>query len=235
MRLVYSVTYLVQVLINEPTSSAAGAQTVLDETEDQEHARGNDSFSHNHFNSKAPSGTKSRVPAEFRRDWRSSAHNEPIEDEDDFFFDEKEDDSQATGSATSGKASRPVEQRTIEIRGLPERAIHRDVTDAIRGGAILELYLRYHDRSARVSFIEPSAAQEFLNRAKRHDIYIMGKRVRSDEPRGSLGSFGLLVLRDLNRSKCHGVTDNFTFDLISNKTLIMELPATWSSAVFIPT
>ncbi|KAL2012702.1 hypothetical protein VTN00DRAFT_227 [Thermoascus crustaceus] len=70
-----------------------------------------------------------------------------------------------------------TEQRTIAIRGLSERTTHHDITEVVRGGALLEIFLRTRDRMASVSFVEGSAAQEFLNYAKRRDVYILGKRV----------------------------------------------------------
>jgi hypothetical protein len=42
---------------------------------------------------------------------------------------------------------------------------------------LLDIYLRSAERTASVSFVDGSAAQEFLNHAKRRDIYIHGKRV----------------------------------------------------------
>ena len=70
------------------------------------------------------------------------------------------------------------EQRTIMIKNLSDRTTHKDIADIIRGGALLDIYLRSHDRTASVSFVEGAAAQEFVSYAKRNDIYIHGKRVR---------------------------------------------------------
>lgn len=70
------------------------------------------------------------------------------------------------------------EQRSILIRNLSDRTTHKDIVDIVRGGALLDIYLRVADKSASVSFVEGSAAQAFMNYAKRNDIYIHGKRVR---------------------------------------------------------
>ena len=69
------------------------------------------------------------------------------------------------------------EQRTLLIKNLSDRATHKDIVDVVRGGALLDVYLRANDKSASVSFVEGAAAQAFLAHAKRNDIYIHGKRV----------------------------------------------------------
>lgn len=71
------------------------------------------------------------------------------------------------------------EQRTLLIKNLSDRVAHKDIVDVVRGGALLDVYLRSNDRSASVSFLEGAAAQAFLAYAKRNDIYIHGKRVSS--------------------------------------------------------
>ena len=69
------------------------------------------------------------------------------------------------------------EQRTILFKNLSDRTGHNDIVDVIRGGAILDVYLRSNDKSASVSFVEGSAAQAWMNYVKRNDVYIHGKRV----------------------------------------------------------
>jgi hypothetical protein len=70
-------------------------------------------------------------------------------------------------------------KRTILLSNLPEGVTHANLVDAIRGGMLLEIYLRTHDRVASVSFLEEAHAQEFYRHVKRHDLYIGGKRVHS--------------------------------------------------------
>ena len=65
-------------------------------------------------------------------------------------------------------------KRTLYFAGLPAGTAHKDLVKVLRGGRILDIYLR-KDRSATVSFIE--GAQEFFKYAKRHDVYIHQKRV----------------------------------------------------------
>ncbi|GFF30731.1 LON peptidase N-terminal domain and RING finger protein 2 [Aspergillus udagawae] len=88
--------------------------------------------------------------------------------------DEKDDYDE---SRSADSVSSPAAQRTVFIRGLSERATHQDVVDAVRGGALLHLYLRPRDHAAYVSFVEPAAAVEFLQHAKTHGCHVAGKRV----------------------------------------------------------
>ncbi|KAH7321930.1 hypothetical protein BKA65DRAFT_513285 [Rhexocercosporidium sp. MPI-PUGE-AT-0058] len=68
-------------------------------------------------------------------------------------------------------------KRTILLSNLPDGTTHADITEVVRGGILLDLYVRANDRNASVSFLEESAAQEFFRYVKRHDLYIRGKRV----------------------------------------------------------
>lgn len=88
--------------------------------------------------------------------------------------DEKDDYDE---SRSADSVSTPPVQRTVFIRGLSDRATHQDVVDAVRGGALLHLYVRARDHAAYVSFVEPAAAAAFLQHAKTHGCYIAGKRV----------------------------------------------------------
>lgn len=66
-------------------------------------------------------------------------------------------------------------QRTILITNLAERTTHKDIVGIVRGGRLLDIFLR-GDRSATVSFVEGAA--DFLAHVKRNDIYLHAKRVR---------------------------------------------------------
>ncbi|KAI9792256.1 MAG: hypothetical protein M1835_007974 [Candelina submexicana] len=102
------------------------------------------------------------------------------------------------------------DQRTVLMTNLSDRAIHKDVIKVIRGGALLDIFLRTNDRSASISFVDGVAAQEFINYVKRNDIYIHGKRVevrwndrQFNLPNHVAGKIGIgatrnLVLRNIN-------------------------------------
>lgn len=96
----------------------------------------------------------------------TSFHSDP--DREDQCLPEPRNDKQQYARA---------EQRTIVLKNLSERITHKDIVDIIRGGALLDIYLRANERTASVSFVEGAAAQNFMNYARRNDIYIHGKRV----------------------------------------------------------
>ncbi len=70
-----------------------------------------------------------------------------------------------------------VEQRTIVAKNLHERTIYKDLTDIIRGGLLLDIWLKSNEKTAFVSFVEGQHALNFMNYVKRNDIIIKGKRV----------------------------------------------------------
>lgn len=68
-------------------------------------------------------------------------------------------------------------KRTVQLANLADSTTHEDIANAIRGGMLLDIYLRTHDRIASVSFLEEAQAHDFFRHVKRHDLYIRGKRV----------------------------------------------------------
>lgn len=67
--------------------------------------------------------------------------------------------------------------RSILLSKLPDNTTHADITDAVRGGQLLDIYLRSNDRTAAVSFLLAADAKAFYDHVKRHDLYINHKRV----------------------------------------------------------
>ena len=100
------------------------------------------------------------------------------EDECAFTPDFERDDPYLTAPQPERKRFAKMEQRTIFVKNLSDRATHKDISDFVRGGLVLDIYLRSYERSASISFVEGSAAQEFMNYVKRNDIYVHDKRVR---------------------------------------------------------
>lgn len=104
---------------------------------------------------------------------------------DDFaFMPEGTDGFYDGGSGNNDSQSRFQRQqydkfakRTVLLANLPEAVTHSDIVAVVRGGMLLDIYLRTHDRTASVSFLEEAAAHEFFRYVKRHDLYIRGKRV----------------------------------------------------------
>jgi hypothetical protein len=67
--------------------------------------------------------------------------------------------------------------RTVLISNLPEGTTHADITDAVRGGILLDVFLRTHDRAVAVSFLHAADARYFFDHVRKHDLYIKNKRV----------------------------------------------------------
>ncbi|KAK4153677.1 hypothetical protein C8A00DRAFT_33551 [Chaetomidium leptoderma] len=67
--------------------------------------------------------------------------------------------------------------RTIHLSNLADGTTHADITNAVRGGMLLDVFLRSHDRSAMVSFLKSEDAKKFYDHVRRHDLYIRNKRV----------------------------------------------------------
>lgn len=106
--------------------------------------------------------------------------NNSYTQEDDVSWDpdlDKDNDSLAVPRIERKRYARE-EQRTIIAKNLSDRATHKDITNFVRGGLVLDVYLRTNDRSASISFVEASAALDFMNHVKKTDIYVHGKRVR---------------------------------------------------------
>lgn len=69
------------------------------------------------------------------------------------------------------------EDRSVVLRGLSPFTTLADIAKVIRGGLVLNVFLRPRNRTAHVSFVDPIAAEKFIIHSKRSDIYIKGKRV----------------------------------------------------------
>ena len=69
----------------------------------------------------------------------------------------------------------PPAKQTLLLTNLSERTSHKDLVEVLRGGRLLEIQIR-KNKTATISFVE--GAQDFLNYAKRKDIYVQNKLVR---------------------------------------------------------
>lgn len=88
--------------------------------------------------------------------------------------DERDDYGESSRSTLSSSQS---EQRTVMVRGLPDKVAHRHIVDAVKGGAILHIYLWNRDHTASISFVEETAAQDFLDHSRAYGLYVAEKRV----------------------------------------------------------
>ncbi|KAI1757822.1 hypothetical protein F4782DRAFT_480159 [Xylaria castorea] len=68
-------------------------------------------------------------------------------------------------------------KRTVALCGLPAFATLGDVTSVVRGGRLLDVFLRSAEHIASVSFVREDDAVQFYEHARKNDIYIRNKRV----------------------------------------------------------
>lgn len=106
-----------------------------------------------------------------------SRHNSCTPHEDNAFTPDYEIENGYFPTPRFGRRYERDEQRTLVARNLHERTTHKDIVDFLRGGSVLDIYLRAKDRTASVSFVEGQHAQNFMSHVKRNDIYIHSRRV----------------------------------------------------------
>jgi hypothetical protein len=67
--------------------------------------------------------------------------------------------------------------RTLQLSNLADGTTHADITSAVRGGMLLDVFLRNNERTATISFLHSEDARKFYDHVRRHDLYIRNKRV----------------------------------------------------------
>jgi hypothetical protein len=67
--------------------------------------------------------------------------------------------------------------RTLQLSNLADGTTHADITSAVRGGMLLDVFLRNSERTAAISFLSSEDARKFFDHVRRHDLYIRNKRV----------------------------------------------------------
>lgn len=133
-------------------------------------------------------------------------HTSVHDDNNDTFDFETENNSQTKSQRPSYEK---FAKRTVQLYNLPDGTTHADVCDAVRGGMLLDMYLRTHDHTAIVSFLEQAQANEFFRHVKRNDLYIRSKRVRCPE---CMSMFKQLTV---SRSIFGGMIGNSSYQVIS--------------------
>lgn len=67
--------------------------------------------------------------------------------------------------------------RSLVLTGLSSHTTLAEILKQIKGGMLLNIYMKRQDGTAHVAFVDPDAAEKFLMHVKRHDLYIKNKRV----------------------------------------------------------
>lgn len=113
-------------------------------------------------------------------DWSEAdgAHEEISLPGDDVLADRTNGLSTGESAPSAGRPTYERQcTRTIQISNLPDGTTHADITAVVRGGLLLDVFMRPHDRSATVSFLHALDARAFLDHCRRNDLYIRNKRV----------------------------------------------------------
>jgi len=134
---------------------------------------------------------KCRVPVSSSGEWRNdpsptsaSLDNYGFEDENSSCTSSEKDDG-VIENGTERQETRPktnkfdnnCQDRTLLLTGLSSQTTLADIANALRGGQLLNFYIREQERVAYVSFVNPMAAKAFMIYSKRTDLYIRGKRI----------------------------------------------------------
>lgn len=100
------------------------------------------------------------------------------------------DPSQGQAQNQLGTPIRPCYERqcarSLLLCNLSESTTYLDITEAIRGGQLLDIFIRTHERNATVSFVHALDASSFYDHVRRHDLYIKHKRVSIVDPQSEL-------------------------------------------------
>ncbi|KAL2271896.1 hypothetical protein VTJ83DRAFT_1267 [Remersonia thermophila] len=67
--------------------------------------------------------------------------------------------------------------RSLQLTNLAEGTTHADITAAVRGGMLLDIHLRGHERAATISFANSADAKQFFDHVRRNDLYIRNRRI----------------------------------------------------------
>lgn len=127
------------------------------------------------------------APRGLRRGHKNTSHSHfLVDDEEDAYTpDEPSEalyDNESRNNGSTAKPSRArydkFAKRSILLTNIHDATTLSDVVEAVRGGLLLDIYLRTN-RTVSISFLEAAHASEFFQHVKRNDLYIRGKKVCS--------------------------------------------------------
>lgn len=72
-------------------------------------------------------------------------------------------------------------QRSVQLLNLTPGVTYGDVSAVVRGGPLLEIFLRPKENSATVSFVQEADAVAFLEHSRTHGLYIKDRKVSKVE------------------------------------------------------
>jgi len=87
-------------------------------------------------------------------------------------------------------------RRTLFFSNLPKDATYSDLVAVVRGGALVDVWMKDSDRCASVSFIDSADADAYLRYAKKNEIFIGGWRI---DVKWREASRQFVILRNVRR------------------------------------
>ncbi|KAF5634438.1 RNA binding protein Nrd1 [Fusarium sp. NRRL 25303] len=70
-------------------------------------------------------------------------------------------------------------QRSVRLLNVPDGVTHGDVAAVIRGGPVLEIFLRGKDNTATVSFLHEADACAFIENCRTDGLYIKDRKIHT--------------------------------------------------------
>jgi hypothetical protein len=70
-------------------------------------------------------------------------------------------------------------RRTLFFCNLPKDATYADLVAVVKGGPLVDVWMKNQDHCASVSFVNPEDADNYLRWAKRNGVVVLGRRVSS--------------------------------------------------------
>jgi len=67
--------------------------------------------------------------------------------------------------------------RSVMLVNLAERTRHADITSVVRGGMLLDVYMRPRENAAVISFLHGVDAQAFYEHVRHHGLMIKNRKV----------------------------------------------------------
>lgn len=113
--------------------------------------------------------------------------------------------------------------RSLILKGLPKSASLADVIKIIRGGLVLNVFMRRQHATAHVAFVEPSAAKRFLVHAKNNEVVIKGKRVTAAWDDRQYYMLGMVARRIYQDGATRNLVIRFPSPAITQKVIREDL------------
>ncbi|KAG0127693.1 hypothetical protein HOY82DRAFT_613093 [Tuber indicum] len=81
------------------------------------------------------------------------------------------------GGGSNGYKDDSAGNRTLFFSRLPEKVTYTSFLGAIRGGMVVDAWMKPGDHCGSISFLHSQSAEAFYRYAKKNDVYIDGRRV----------------------------------------------------------